>query len=168
MVPRLSRFGRSVSELVQLFDLFDGDSISLIFLDMNVDTSTSQGRLLRHVMAAFAEYESDVKSDYARMSYRHAMQQGQTWGLPPFGYRAKDKRYYVVENEAEIVRTMYRRYLEGASLTGIAIELNAAGLTGHRDGYWRTKQGGRTLDNPAYRGRTPLMRRRVAWSCCFK
>jgi len=123
---------------------------------MNVDASTSQGRLLRHVMAAFAEYESDVKSDYARMSYRHAMQQGRTWGLPPFGYRTKDKRYYVVDDEAEIVRTMYRRYREGASLTRIAIELNAAGLTGHRDGYWRTKQVGRTLDNPAYAGLTVL------------
>ncbi len=80
VVPRLSRFGRSMSELIQLFDLFDGEGISLVFLDMNLDSSTSQGRLLRHVMAAFAEYESDEKADYARANYRHAMQQGRTWG----------------------------------------------------------------------------------------
>jgi len=55
IVPKLSRFGRSVSELVRLFDLFDSEGIALVFLDMNVDTSTSQGRLLRHVMAAFAD-----------------------------------------------------------------------------------------------------------------
>ena len=66
VIPKLARFGRSVKELVELFDLFDTDGISLVFLDMNIDTSTSQGRLLRHVMAAFAEYESDVKADYAR------------------------------------------------------------------------------------------------------
>jgi DNA invertase Pin-like site-specific DNA recombinase len=43
---------------------------------MNVDTSTSQGLLLRHIMAAFAEYESDVKADYARASHRLARSMG--------------------------------------------------------------------------------------------
>lgn len=156
IVPRLSRFGRSVKDLVALFDQFDRDGIALVFLDMNIDTSTSQGRLLRHIMAAFAEYESDVKADYARANYRQAMTEGRTWGLPPFGYRAEDKRYYVVDDEAEIVRMMYRRYAEGASLNRIATELNAAGLTGHRNGYWKTKQVGRTLDNPAYAALTVL------------
>jgi DNA invertase Pin-like site-specific DNA recombinase len=63
IVPKLSRFGRSMKELIRLFTLFDADNIPLVFLDMNLDTSTSQGRLLRHILAAFAEYESDVKAD---------------------------------------------------------------------------------------------------------
>jgi site-specific DNA recombinase len=63
VVPKLARFGRSVRDLVALFDLFDRDGITLTFLDMNIDTSTSQGRLLRRILAAFTEYESDVKSD---------------------------------------------------------------------------------------------------------
>lgn len=156
IVPKLSRFGRSVKDLVALFEQFDRDGIALIFLDMNIDTSTSQGRLLRHIMAAFAEYESDVKADYARANYRHAMQQGRTWGLPPFGYRAENKRYFIVKPEAEIIRNIYGRYVDGASLSRIAIELNAAGLVGHKNGYWRTPQVGRVLDNPAYAGLTVL------------
>jgi hypothetical protein len=32
---------------------------------MNIDTGTSQGRLLPNIMAAFTEYESDVCSDYS-------------------------------------------------------------------------------------------------------
>ena len=52
IVPKLARFGRSAKELVELFDLFDSDGIALVFLDMNIDTSTSQGRLLRYIMAA--------------------------------------------------------------------------------------------------------------------
>ena len=42
MIPKLSRFGRSVSELVRLFDLFDGNGISLVFLDMNIDSSRAR------------------------------------------------------------------------------------------------------------------------------
>ena len=65
IVPKLSRFGRSMKELIRLFDVFDSDRIPLVFLDMNLDTSTSQDRLLRRILAAFAEYESDVKADYS-------------------------------------------------------------------------------------------------------
>jgi hypothetical protein len=54
LVPKLSRFGRSMKELVRPFALFDADGIPLVFLDMNLGTSTSQGRLLRHILAAFA------------------------------------------------------------------------------------------------------------------
>jgi hypothetical protein len=41
--PKLSRFGRSLKHLTQLFDVFDRDGISLVFLDLGMDTSTSQG-----------------------------------------------------------------------------------------------------------------------------
>jgi DNA invertase Pin-like site-specific DNA recombinase len=55
---------------------------------MNIDSSTSQGRLLRHVMAAFAEYESDVKSDYARTNYALLSRAERAWGgRPPSGDR---------------------------------------------------------------------------------
>ena len=80
IVPKLARFGRSVKDLVELFELFDHDRVALVFLDMNIDTSTSQGRLLRHIMAAFAEYESDVKADYARASHRPGTLQGAALG----------------------------------------------------------------------------------------
>ena len=41
IVPKLSRFGRSLKHLTQLFDTFDSDGIALIFLDLGLDTSTS-------------------------------------------------------------------------------------------------------------------------------
>jgi DNA invertase Pin-like site-specific DNA recombinase len=41
-VPKPSRFGRSVRELVELFDLFDNKGVALVFL--NIDTATSHVR----------------------------------------------------------------------------------------------------------------------------
>jgi DNA invertase Pin-like site-specific DNA recombinase len=155
VVPKLARFGRSMRDLVELFDLFDRDGVSLVFLDMNVDTATSQGRLLRHVMAAFAEYESDVKGDYARANHRLARAQGLPWGLPPFGYVPDPGRrsYVVSEPRAAMVRTIFGRYAEGGvSQQRIAHELNEVGML--RDGKpWEGRQVGRVLDNPAYAAR---------------
>jgi transposase InsO family protein len=88
-----------VSELVRLFDLFDSDDISLVFLDINGDSSTSQGRLVRHVMAAFTDYESDVSQTTRGRNYRHAMstsyiEPGSPWEnlfVESFGSRMRDE-----------------------------------------------------------------------------
>ena len=150
VIPKLSRFGRSVKHLAQLFDTFDSDGIPLIFLDLGMDTSTSQGRLLRHIMAAFAEYESDVKADYTRANHRLAAQEGRIPpGQPPFGYRKIDKTFEIHEAEASIIRTIFRRYNEGASQYRIVRELNEAGHL--KNGKpWRATNIGRTLDSATY------------------
>ncbi len=155
IIPKLSRFGRSVKDLVNLFDLFDKDGIALVFLDMNIDSSTSHGRLLRHIMAAFAEYESDVKSDYARANHRMVRAQGRPWGgRPPFGYERHptDRSYVVNRTRAEIVRGVFVRYRAGRSQYEIARELNEERLVRPSGAPWSCQQIGRVLDNPAYAG----------------
>jgi DNA invertase Pin-like site-specific DNA recombinase len=98
VIPKLSRFGRSLPDLVRLFEIFDADGIALVFLDLCLDTSTSQGRLLRNMMAAVAEFESDVKSDYLRATHRYIAEQGRpNGGQAAFGYiYDKGLRNYVV------------------------------------------------------------------------
>lgn len=151
VVPKLSRFGRSLKHLTQLFDTFDSDGIALIFLDLGLDTSTSQGRLLRNVMGAFAEYESDVRADYTRANVRHATAQGLAFGGPaPFGYVRQEKTYVPDPQRAEAARYMFERYDAGASLYRIAQELDELGIRTLSDRAWQPNKVGRLLDNPAY------------------
>jgi DNA invertase Pin-like site-specific DNA recombinase len=151
IIPKLSRFGRSVKELVRLFDVFDGDGIPLVFLDMNLDTSTSQGRLLRHIMSAFAEYESDVKADYARANHRRIRAEGRPWGVAPFGYRRGEHGGWGIDHdEAPVVRAIFTRYAAGESANAIASELNDLGVTTRRGLAWKGQTIGKLLDNPAY------------------
>jgi DNA invertase Pin-like site-specific DNA recombinase len=151
IVPKLARFGRSVSNLVALFDLFDKDGIALIFLDLNMDTSTSQGRLLRHVMAAFAEYESDVKSDYSRANARRRALDGfPPTGNVPLGYVRKNKTFVIDKEGAEVVRGIYELYDGGQSMLAITASLNAQGIARPEGGLWRRCKVSRLLTNPAY------------------
>lgn len=155
VIPKLSRFARSMSHLTQLFDTFDTDGISLIFLDMNVDTRTSQGRLLRNVMAAFAEYESDVKSDYARASHRHLATLGRPHGgNPAYGYDNDlvRKTYTVIPQQAAVVREIFERYLNQESATAICRDLNERGIPTSMGGIWQTESVTRVVDKVAYAG----------------
>ena len=151
IVPKLSRLGRSMSELIKLFDLFDSDGVALVFLDNQIDTSTSQGRLLRHVMSAFAEYESDVKSDYSRANYRMASQRGEPGGGGvPIGYRRVNKRWEVDEEAAVTVRHMFELALAGRSFIDIAVQLNTNGVPTATGSIWRQQSVARVLKNPSY------------------
>ena len=154
VVPKLSRFGRSMKELVRLFDVFDTDRISLVFLDMNLDTSTSQGRLLRHILAAFAEYESDVKADYTRATHRRIRAEGRPWGQAPFGYeRGHEPNTWVIDKDrALIVRQIFDDYRAGASANAIAKALNQAGIKTPRGLMWKGQAISKILDNPVYAG----------------
>lgn len=157
IVPKLSRFGRSMKELVKLFEIFDNDSIPLVFLDMNLDTSTSQGRLLRHILAAFAEYESDVKADYARASIRRAAEAGLPHGyMPPYGYRRLgqgDERKLVLDRRrAAIVREVFTRYAAGEGFSAIGRDLDERGVRGARGGRWSREHIRLLIDQPAYVG----------------
>ena len=142
VIPKLSRFGRSLKHLTQLFDAFDCDGISLTFLDLGMDTNTSQGRLLRNIMGAFAEYESDVRGDYTRANARYAAQQGRPFGGgPPYGYVRRNKTYEPHPRHAQVVRFIFSRYRQGASQFRIAREL------GEREVATANRHGGRDLTN---------------------
>lgn len=153
VVPKLSRFSRSMSELIRLFDFFEASGVSLVFLDLNVDMKTSQGRLLRNIMAAFAEHESAVKGDYARANHRHAAQAGKPhYGTPPMGYRLENKTFLLFEPEAEIIREIFARYLAGESQLSICRTLHTRGTMTNTGRVWTVKRIGRILDNPTYAG----------------
>ena len=151
VVPKLSRFGRSVKDLIELFEVFESDGVALIFLDMGLDTSTSQGRLLRHIMSAFAEYESDVRGDYFRAAQEARARQGlPSMGWTPYGYRREHGNYVVFEPEAAVVRSIFDEYEAGASMLAITRDLNARGIPSPKGVSWGKPTVRKILENHHY------------------
>jgi len=48
-------------------------------------------------------------------------------GVPPLGYRAQDRKLVIVDSEAELVRSIFRRYAELGSVRLLKEELDAQG-----------------------------------------
>jgi hypothetical protein len=48
-------------------------------------------------------------------------------GVPPLGYRAEDRKLLIADSEAEIVRSIFRRYIELGSVRLLKEELEARG-----------------------------------------
>lgn len=83
VVWRLDRLGRSLRYLVDTIDKLGKESIHFVSLTENIDTTTSGGRLLFHMMAALAEFERSLISERTRAGMAAARAKGRPLGRRP-------------------------------------------------------------------------------------
>jgi len=79
---KLDRLSRSIQDLLELFNFFDKYKVNVILIKENLDTSTAQGRLLFHIMGAFAEFERETIRERLQMGKEKAKLQGTRSGKP--------------------------------------------------------------------------------------
>ncbi len=60
VVTRLDRLGRSVLDLVSTVTELQRQGCQFIALDQNINTTTTEGRLLFNILSAFAEFEREI------------------------------------------------------------------------------------------------------------
>jgi DNA invertase Pin-like site-specific DNA recombinase len=82
VVWRLDRLGRSLSGLVNFIELLGARQVHFRSLTENIDTTSSGGRLMFHMMAALAEFERTLISERTRAGIEEARAQGRRIGRP--------------------------------------------------------------------------------------
>lgn len=82
VVWRLDRLGRSLSALVGLLEQLGRDGANFRSLTENIDTGSSGGRLMFHMMAALAEFERSLISERTRAGMAAARIRGKQLGRP--------------------------------------------------------------------------------------
>src|SRR6202007_1130399 len=120
------------------------------------NTTTSMGRLTLNVLLSFAQFEREVIGERIRDKIAASKKKGM-WmgGVPPLGYRARNRKLGIIDSEAEIVRTIFRRYAELGSVRLLKEELEARGI---KSKSW-TSASGRLISGKAFsRGALSLTR----------
>lgn len=143
---KLDRLGRSAAGLLALYERLESKGVNIVTIEDGIDTSTANGRLMRTILAALAEWERDVIRDRTRNGVRAAMDDGRRIGQPPFGYAVRDGRLIERPDEQKILRRIRSRHAAGASLAIIARELNDSG-TSPRRGRWHPTTVARALSD---------------------
>lgn len=83
VVWRLDCLGRSLTHLVKLLDQLGRRQIRFQSLTENIDTMSSGGRLIFHMMAALAEFERALISERTRAGMVAARLEGKRLGRQP-------------------------------------------------------------------------------------
>ena len=82
VVWRLDRLGRSLIHLVKLLEVLGHRSVSFQSLTENIDTASSGGKLVFHMMAALAEFERSLISERTKAGIASARAAGKKIGRP--------------------------------------------------------------------------------------
>ena len=149
VVYKVDRLTRSLADFAKLVELFDGHGVSFVSVTQQFNTTTSMGRLTLNVLLSFAQFEREVTSERIRDKIAASKRKG-LWvgGNLPLGYKIMDGKIAVVEEEAELVRSIFRRYLELGSVNELLRDLKERNI--------RTKA--RQLSTGATRGGIPFGR----------
>lgn len=83
VVTRLDRLARSIMDLRQIVDRLADKGVTFRCLQQGaIDTSRSDGKLLLNILASFAEFEADIRSERQRDGIEKAKAKGVYKGRP--------------------------------------------------------------------------------------
>jgi len=159
----VSRFARNTVDTLANVRLLKEHGVEVYFEKENIYTFDSKGELLITIMSSLAQEESRSISENVTWGQRKRMRDGKV-SLPYkqfLGYKkGPDGLPAIVEDEAEIIRLIYRLFLYGKSPSAIAAMLTDEGiLTPGRKTGWRPNGVISILTNEKFKGAALLQKR---------
>ena len=152
----ISRFARNTLDCLQYIRQLKDKNIPVYFEKESINTMDAKGEVLITIMASLAQQESQSLSQNVKLGLQYRYQQGKVQvNYNRFLGYTKDKDGHLVidPEQAEIVKRIYREYLEGSSMDKIAAGLMADGiLTGAGKEKWHTSTINKILRNEKYMG----------------
>lgn len=152
----ISRFARNTLDTLKYVRMLKEKGIAVFFEDENINTLTMDGELLLVVLSSVAQQEVENISSNVKKGLKMKMQRGELVGFQGclgYDYHKDTKSISVNEKEAEIVRYIFNRYIEGAGCTVIANELENLGYkTKYGSSRWVQSTVIGIIKNEKYKG----------------
>lgn len=168
LVFKLSRFGRNAADVLSTLQIMQDFDVNLICVEDGIDSSKDAGKLIISVLSAVAEIEREnIKIQTMEGRIQKAREGKWNGGFAPYGYKLENGRLIVVEDEAEIIRIIFDKYVNTElGINGIAKYLQKHGYTK------LIRHTGKTdliaasfikfvLHNPVYNGKIAFGRRKT-------
>ena len=171
LTKSLSRFARNTVDSLNYIRELKALGIAVIFEKENINTLETDTEMMLTIMSCFAQAESESISKNVSWGIRQSFKNG---NVPMqyarlLGYRkGHDGNAEIIPEEAEVVKEIYRCYLDGMSMNLIADRLNEKGLTtkGGSSPYRKTVVQ-RILTNEKYTG-DALLQKTYVTDCITK
>lgn len=129
----ISRFARNVVDCLSTIRTLKAlnPPIGIFFEKENLDSLDEKSDVFLTMLASFAQEESRSISSNIRWAIRNRMKEG-TQKIPTnalYGYDTDDDgNMVVIEGEAEVIQTIYRKFVQGIHPADIAESLNDEGI----------------------------------------
>jgi site-specific DNA recombinase len=137
VIWKIDRLSRSLIGFASTLQTLMENKCELVSVNDPVDTSTATGRAMLHIIAVFAQLESETISMRTSSAWARNAKQGKPHpgGRRAFGYNRDGS---VNEPEAECIREAASRIIEGESMWAICQDFSKRGIKTTAGNNWTT------------------------------
>ena len=116
-IYKLDRFSRSLMDLINTIDKLKEWGIDFVSMQDKIETTSATGKLMFHIISAFAEFERNVTGERTHFTMKAKFQRGGLITRAPLGYKIINKELFPAEN-SYIIQEIYQTFLNSeTSLT---------------------------------------------------
>jgi len=154
-VVKMDRIHRNSRNFMGMMDFLEKHNKKFVSSTESLDTSTALGRFVVDMIQRIAQLESEQIGERTKTGMREKAEtsKGSIMGFtPPFGYRISRSELAVNEEEMEVVKDIFRQYLDGMTMDEISYRLNRNGTLTRRSNLWNKFNLRNILHNPVYAG----------------
>lgn len=158
----LERMGRDTVEVLTAIRAIKESGTRLLLVDSLIDTEYMDDELITSIVAAIAQADNESRSKNIKMGFKYHAANGSSklYQRKCYGYlHDENGKLIIKEDEAEVVRQIFKLYLSGYSIGGIIKELESQSVlspTGKERWYKGTIDG--MLSNEKYAGDVELFK----------
>ena len=154
VVYKVDRLTRSLMDFAKIVEILDKHSTSFVSITQQFNTTTSMGRLTLNILLSFAQFEREVTGERIRDKFAASRKKGM-WmnGTTPIGYKRENGKLVVIQSEADIIKTIFNKYLEIGSVPKLMIYLRNKEILTRKGKFFSRGHLYRILTNKVYIGK---------------
>jgi len=123
VVAKLDRLSRSVLDFAAIMETAQDQGWAVVVLDLGVDTTSTNGKLIAHIMIALAQWERELIGDRTRTALKAVRARGTRLGRPSGVDPATVRTIRILRNS-------------GLSWDRVAVALTLEGVPTSQGGAW--------------------------------
>lgn len=156
LTKSISRFARNTLDTLKYVRLLKENNVAIIFEEEGINTLEMSGELLLTILSSVAQQESETISSHVKLGLKMKSQRGELVGFNNcygYHYDSKTNKMIIIEEEASIVKLIFKNYLDGHGCDYIAKLLTEMKVETRRNkGHWLPSTIMKILKNEKYIG----------------
>jgi len=154
LVLKMDRIHRNSVNFALMMDDLRSNGKEFNSMQEKFDTTTAMGRFVMDIMQRIAQLESEQIGERVKVGMREKAKggRGMLGSGHPYGYMYYNDSLIVMEEEAKVVRTIFKLRGRGLSYNRIAEDLNSMGVPTKKGGTWKQQTVYNISRNPLYAG----------------
>ncbi len=149
IVYKLDRLTRSIRDLETICTMLEDYNCSLESVAEEINTETANGKFFIRMLTILAQLEIERTSERTKFGLVGAAKKGHISGSTPFGYKREEKELIIDDIQADVVRRIFKLYLDGYAINYICKLFNDEEVLNR---HWASSSIDKMLSNQLYIG----------------